>query len=83
MCFLLVLKNKRQAVTPCLHRLLLWQPESERANSGRLQPGPRLNPWQGGRQSGSWGLTLRVLWDRECTKGDKELEASFYYGTST
>lgn len=51
MCFLLVLKNKRQAVTPRPHLLLLWQPETKRANSGRLQPGPWLNPWQGGRQS--------------------------------
>lgn len=36
-----------------------------------------------GSLSGSWGLTLRVLWDRDSTKGDKELEASFYYGTLT
>lgn len=55
MFFLLVLKNKSQAVIAHPHQLLLGQPESECANSWRLQPVPDFNLCQSDTQSVSWG----------------------------
>lgn len=55
MFFLLVLKNKSQAVIAYPHQLLLGQPESECANSWRLQPVPDFNLCQSDTQSVSWG----------------------------
>lgn len=73
MCFLLVLKNKRQAVTTYPPQLPAWTWACERlkatASSVVTQ---HLAKWLVLLQPVSVGLTLKVLWQRNWLKGDKE-----------